>query len=207
MAELTLAAETGRPTGSRPANRLRGEGRIPGVVYGQGGDSVIVSIDRRDLRLILASETGVNSLIALKVNGKTESAVIKELQRHPVKRNVTHVDFLRVNLNEAIEVEVTLHIVGEAVEVARGGGLVDLATNSITVSAKPNAIPTRIDVDITNLNIGDVVRLADLVLPAGVTAVQDPDTTIVTVELSRTGAAALAAAASGAEGESATPAE
>ncbi|MGE0878975.1 MAG: 50S ribosomal protein L25 [Acidimicrobiia bacterium] len=207
MAELTLAAETGRPTGSRPANRLRGEGRIPGVVYGQGGDSVIVSIDRRDLRLILASETGVNSLIALKVNGKTESAVIKELQRHPVKRNVTHVDFLRVNLNEAIEVEVTLHLVGEAVEVGRGGGLVDLATNSITVSAKPNAIPTRIDVDVTNLNIGDVVRLADLVLPAGVTAVQDPETTIVTVELSRTGAAALAAAATAAEGESAAPAE
>lgn len=205
MAELTLAAETGRPTGSRPANRLRGEGRIPGVVYGQGGDSVIVSIDRRDLRLILASETGANSLISLNVNGKKESAVIKELQRHPVKRNVTHVDFLRVNLNEAIEVEVSLHLVGEAVEVGRSGGMVDLATNSITVSAKPNAIPTRIDVDITNLNIGDVVRLADLVLPAGVVAVQDPETTIVTVELSRTGAAALAAASG--EGEGATPAE
>lgn len=195
MAELTLVAQTGRPTGSRPVNRLRGEGRIPGVVYGQGGESVTISVDRRELRQALSTPAGANALITLDVNGARHATVIKELQRHPVRRNVTHVDFLRVNLNEAIEVEVPLHLVGEALDVSRAGGLVDLATNAITISAKPTDIPPFIEIDVTELQVGDVLRISDLTLPAGSIAVQDPDTPVVTAEMSRTGAAAIAAEA------------
>jgi large subunit ribosomal protein L25 len=180
MAEITLPAHTGRPTGSRPSNRLRAEGKVPATVYGLGGDSVTVAVDWRDLRHALTTEAGMNALINLEIDGQaSELTIVKELQRHPIKRSVLHIDFLRVSRDVAIEVEVPIVLVGEAEQVTRDGGTVDQALFHLTISAKPGSIPNELSVDISGLTIGDAVRVSDLVLPDGVETDVDGEEPIV----------------------------
>src|SRR5580765_8429350 len=145
MAEITLPAHTGRLTGSRPSGRLRAEGKIPATVYGLGGDAVSVSVGWRDLRHALTTEAGMNALINLEIDGHaSELTIVKDLQRHPIKRSVLHVDFLRVSRDVAIEVEVPIVLVGEAEQVTRDGGTVDQVMFSLTVKAKPGSIPNEL---------------------------------------------------------------
>src|SRR4051812_24036613 len=180
MAEITLAAETGRTTGSRASGRLRGEGKVPATVYGLGNDPVAVAVEWRDLRLALTGEAGLNALINLEVDGhKSELTIVKEMQRHAIKRSVLHVDFLRVSRDVAIEVDVPLVLTGEAEEVMRNDGVIEQVLFNLTISAKPGAIPNEIDVDVTELTIGDTVRIGDLKLPAGAEAVGDAEDPVV----------------------------
>src|SRR5437667_15188 len=125
MAEITLAAEVGRATGTSSSRRLRASGRVPGTVYGLGGDALSVSVDWRQLRHALTTDAGFNALINLEVSGHADLTIVKELQRHPVRRDVLHVDFLRVSRDQAIEVEVPVILVGEAEEVTRNDGVVE----------------------------------------------------------------------------------
>src|SRR4051794_20199242 len=111
MAEIKLAAHVGRPTGSQSSRRLRATGRVPATVYGLGGDSVSVSVDWRDLRLALTTDAGLNALVNLEVEGQSDLTIVKDLQRHPIRRDVLHVDFLRVSRDQAIEVEVPVVLV------------------------------------------------------------------------------------------------
>jgi large subunit ribosomal protein L25 len=180
MSDITLVADTGRPVGSRPSNRLRAEGRVPAVVYGQGLDPVAVSVDRRELRVALSGPAGVNALISLTVDGATHPTIVKQLDRHPVRRTVTHVDFLKVSLDEDIEVDVPFVLVGEAKAVLAEGGLVDPAVDTIRVRTRPNTVPNELSIDVSGLAIGDVIRLSELAVPAGVELVDDPEMPIVT---------------------------
>jgi len=180
MAEITLPAHTGRPTGSRPSNRLRAEGKVPATVYGLGGDAVTVSVDWRDLRHALTTEAGMNALINLQIDEHaTELTIVKELQRHPIKRSVLHIDFLRVSRDVAIEVEVPIVLLGEAEQVTRDGGTVDQALFHLTISAKPGSIPNELTVDISGLTIGDAVRVGDIALPEGVETEVDAEEPVV----------------------------
>jgi large subunit ribosomal protein L25 len=159
---------------------LRAEGKIPATVYGLGSDAVSVSVGWRDLRHALTTEAGMNALINLEIDGHaSELTVVKELQRHPIKRMVLHIDFLRVSRDIAIEVEVPIALVGEAVELLREGGIVDQAMFHLTVSAKPGSIPNELTVDISGLTIGDAVRVGDLTLPDGVETDVDAEEPIV----------------------------
>ena len=185
MSEVTLTASTGRETGTRPSRRLRHEGRIPAVLYGEGNDAVSVSVDRRELRRALSTDAGQNALITLTVDGSQYLTVVKELQRHPVLREVTHVDFLTVDPNAPIEVEVPIHLVGEAKEVSQNGGITEQRLMALKVLVKPGAIPDGIDADITDLTLTTTITAADLVLPAGVELVTDPEQAVVTAELTR----------------------
>jgi len=180
MAEISVAAEVGRPTGSGAARRLRAADKVPGVVYGQGVDPMSVVVERRALRHALSGAAGLNAVITLNVGGRSHPTVVKELQRDPIRRAVTHVDFLVVNLDEEIEIEVPIVLVGEAKAVEDENGLVDPALNSLTVRCTPRLIPNEISIDITAMTIGDVIRVADLVLPEGATCPLDPDTAVVT---------------------------
>src|SRR6476620_5360735 len=165
MAEITLPAHSGRVTGSRPSNRLRGEGKVPGTVYGLGTDAVSVSVDWRALRGALTTDAGINALINLEIDGHaSELTIVKDLQRHPIKRSVLHVDFLRVSRDVAIEVDVPIVLHGEAEAVLREDGVVDHMLFTLTVRAKPGSIPNELSVDITNLAIGDSIRVGDLSL-------------------------------------------
>jgi len=186
MAEITLVAETGRPTGTRPANRLRAQGKVPGVVYGLGNDPTPVTVGWRDLRRVLTTEAGLNALIDLQVDGDTRLSIVKELQRHPVQHTVDHVDFLLIRRDQVIAVDVPVVLEGEAELVTREGGMVDQVLTLLTVSAKPADIPNELPVDISGLQIGDTVRIGDLRLPAGVTTDLDPDDPVISAHVATT---------------------
>jgi large subunit ribosomal protein L25 len=180
MAEITLPAHTGRPTGSRPSTRLRAEGKVPATVYGLGSDAVTVSVEWRELRHALTTDAGMNALINLEIDGQaSELTIVKELQRHPIRRSVLHIDFLRVSRDVAIEVEVPIVLVGDAEQVTRDGGTVDQALFHLTISAKPGSIPNELVADISGLTIGDAVRVGDLTLPEGVETEVDPEEPVV----------------------------
>lgn len=191
-----LVAQSRTASGSAAARRMRAEGHIPAVVYGQGMAPLSVSVERRELRLALSGAAGVNTVLSLEVEGTTYPAVVKELQRHPIKRTVSHIDFLTVNMNEELTVHVPLRLEGEAKAVASEGGLVDPSVDTIEVSCTPGNIPAEFVIDITDMQPHDVIRLADVPMPKGVTALGDPDMPVVTVLVT-----AAAVAESGAEGE------
>lgn len=201
-----LAAQSRTATGSAAARRMRAEGHIPGVVYGLGMDPISVSVERRDLRLALSGAAGVNTVLSLEVEGKTYPAVVKELQRHPIKRTVSHIDFLTVNMNEELTVHVPLRLEGEAKAVASEGGLVDPAVDTIEVSCTPGNIPDEFVIDITDMQPHDIIRLADVPMPKGVTATGDPDMPVVTILITAAATAAADGEGEAAEGDAAADA-
>lgn len=209
MSDTLLVARTGRATGSADARRLRAEDTIPAVVYGQGMDPIAVAVDRRDLRIALSGPAGVNTVLDLDVDGTVYPAIVKELQRHPVRRTVQHVDFIQVNLNEEIRVSVPVRLEGEAKEVLKENGLVDLALPEIEVSTTPRLIPDEIVIDVSELTMSTTITIADITLPAGVTATADPDRVVVTALETRAAAAEAEAeeAAAAAEAAEAASAE
>jgi large subunit ribosomal protein L25 len=179
MAEVVLAAEVGRPLGSRAVRRLRREGKIPGVIYGHGTDPVPVAVVARELRVALNSEAGANQLLSLDTGSNTFLTIARDMQRHPVAQTVTHVDFIIVRRDEVIAADVPITLVGEATEVHHGDGLVEQQMFTLPINALPTAIPTAIEADVSALTIGGQVRVSDLALPAGVTTEIDPETAVV----------------------------
>ncbi|MHB8682074.1 MAG: 50S ribosomal protein L25 [Acidimicrobiales bacterium] len=201
MADITLVAEPGRPTGTRPSRRLRGAGRIPGVVYGNGVDPVSVTVAARELRAALSTEAGLNAVLTLKVEGESFPTMARELQRHPVRGNVVHVDFQVVDLNVETHAEVSINLVGDAVELHRADGVVDQQMFMLTVRARPADIPPSLELDVSGLTVGDALRVSDLTLPPGVATDVDPETVVVAGQASRVAAEAEEAAAAAVEGE------
>ena len=203
MSEVTLIAESGRTTGSPSSRRLRAEDRIPAVVYGNGVGPLSVTVGRRDVRIALTGAAGVNAVVNLSVDGKVHPTVVKEIQRHKVRRTVNHIDFMVVNLNEAITVDVPVHLSGEAKAVVNDGGMVDAAVDTLPIVSTPRNIPNEILIDISDMTIDSVIRLSDITLPANATCELDPETVLVTVMMSR---AATEAAAADAPAEGDKPA-
>jgi large subunit ribosomal protein L25 len=179
MADVRLAAESRTDRGSARAGRLRKTGRIPAIVYGHGSDPIAVTVDGRELRTALSGDAGLNALLDLQLDGDSLTALARELQRHPVKGTVQHVDFQIVDRNQAITVDVPVEIIGEAHEVSVQGGQVVLDIVSLNLNATPATIPTVIEIDVTNLEIGQVIRLGEITLPNGVTSDLDPETVMV----------------------------
>lgn len=185
MSEVKLTTRTGRDQGSRSSRRLRTEGRVPGVVYGLGADPVSVDVDRAELRRALTTDAGLNALLDLEVEGAVQLAVVKDVQRHPVRREVTHIDFLRVDADATIDVEVPIHMVGEASLVTQEDGIAELRLTSVVVNVKPKDIPDAFEVDISDMTLDRTITVADLDVPAGVTVVTDPEQVVVSAELTR----------------------
>jgi large subunit ribosomal protein L25 len=187
-----LNAQTGRVTGSAASRRLRREDKIPGVLYGHGMEPLPVAVDRRDLRLAISGPAAFNTVLDLTVDGpdgrRVYPAIVKELQRHPVRRNVSHIDFVQVNLDETITVSVPVRLEGEAAAVTLNNGLVDPAVDTIDVVTTPRSIPDEFVIDISDMQMDTVIRLADVPMPAGVTPAGDPDMPIVTVLVMRAAA-------------------
>lgn len=197
-----LVAQPRTATGSPAARRMRAEGHIPAVVYGQGMAPISVTVERRELRLALSGAAGINTVLSLEVEGTAYPAVVKELQRHPIKRTVSHIDFLTVNMNEELTVNVPVRLEGEAKAVMAEGGLVDPSVDTIEVSCTPANIPNEFVIDVTDMQPHDVIRLADIPMPKGVTALGDPDMPVVTVLVTAAALVEDEAEGEGAEGES-----
>ena len=172
-----MKADTGRERGTRPSRRLRRTGRVPAVVYGMGAESLVVSVDNTDLRAALNTEAGLNALITLDVDGGRQLSIVKDLQRHPVRRDVLHVDFLRIDPDHEVEMDVPLILTGEAKKVTQASGMVDQVMHHLPLRAKPADIPTEITVDVSELEVGWSLRVSDIEFPSGVTPGGDQDAT------------------------------
>ena len=180
--ELTLRAETGRPTGSRPARRLRREGLVPATVYGREAEPISVAVNARELHAALHTEAGVNALITLEVEGgKPLLTMAKEIQRHPFRSEYSHVDFLAISLTEKVGADVAIHFKGEPVGVRLNEGIIETLRNSVAIEALPQEIPSAITLDISDLDIGDTLKVSDLPELDGVEVLDDPDAPVVTV--------------------------
>lgn len=188
MDEVSLVADVGRVKGSAEARRLRLAGKVPAVLYGHGIDPLPLAVGSRDLRAALTSDSGLNALISLDVGGQRHLAMARQLQRHPVRRTIDHIDFVIVRRDEIVTAEVPVHLMGEAEAVHRADGLVEQQLFALEVHAKPGDIPNAIEVDISGLEIGEAIRVGDLKLPGGVTTELDPEEPVVLGQASRVSA-------------------
>jgi large subunit ribosomal protein L25 len=200
MPDITLASEPRTDLGSRPAGRLRREGKVPAVVYGLGIDSVSITVPARELQHILAGEAGANSLITLDVDGKSVLTLARQIHRHPTKGVLMHVDFVRIDRAVAVSAEIPIHLVGEA-EGVKDGGLLEQLMFNLTIEAMPGNIPLAIEIDVSALAIGDQLRVEDVPLATGVATQIEGDTVVAQVAAPRVATAEEAAEGELAEGE------
>jgi large subunit ribosomal protein L25 len=179
MPDIVLLAESGRVSGTKESRRLRKAGKIPAVVYGHGIEPIPVSVDARELRVALGGEAGARALLSLRVGRDSHLAMARQLQRDPVRHTVTHIDFQVVARDEVVTAEVPLLLMGEALAVHRGDGMLDQELQSVPIKAKPADLPPHLELDISEMEIGDSIRASELALPPGVELDVDPDSVVV----------------------------
>jgi large subunit ribosomal protein L25 len=181
MQQETLHATKRVTSGSRASRRLRRDGRVPGVVYGTAIDPQPVDVAVRDLYAVLHTEAGLNAIIELDVEGTPILTVAREVQRHPVRGDISHLDFIEVRMDTEIHAEVGIEYAGVPVGVRDDGGIVETLEASVMISALPGQIPSSIHADIEHLGIGDTLKIGDLPEVDGVTYLADVEHPLLTV--------------------------
>jgi large subunit ribosomal protein L25 len=170
------------PGGKNANRRLRKSGKIPGVIYGPGKDPIVVTVDPSEVKAILHSESGRNTIFAVSVDGSVQSnAMIKDYQLDPIKGNLIHTDFLEIAMDRLLELTVHVELIGEPEGVKLDGGTMDFVTRSIEVECLPSDIPESIKVDVHHLKINDYIRVKNIQTDANVKILSDPEIVIVTI--------------------------
>jgi large subunit ribosomal protein L25 len=166
--------------GSADARRLRKAGLIPGVLYGKGKDSFAICVPERELRRVLTGSSGLHAILDVVVAGNdtTHASILKDYQTDPIRGHISHIDLQEVRLDRPIQASVTVQLVGEPAGV-KEGGVLSQVQREINVEALPMEIPEHIDLDVSEMAIGDTVRLADLPAREGVTYLDDPEETVL----------------------------
>lgn len=186
MEQITLKASLREGTGKEKAKKARVQGMVPGIVYHRGEPSVPVSLVEKDLLKILRSAGGENVLFNLQIEGskkKSRPVIIKEIQHHPVKRSVLHVDFNEISLSEKITVDVEVLAVGEPVGVKQEGGILEHVLREVKIQCLPVDIPKHIDVDVTSLKLNDSVHVRDLKVSDKIKVLTDSDALLMQVKM------------------------
>ncbi len=183
MSDTTLKAEIRTALGSAESRRLRRHGGVPATVYGREATPQSVAVNARDLHAALHTEAGMNAVITLDVGGDELTTLAREIQRHPLRGDITHVDFVRISLTETVSAEVGIDFEGVPAGVRDDGGIVETIRTSVGIQALPTNIPSSIVLDITELGIGDVLRVSDLPVIEGVEYTDDPEAGLVTVSV------------------------
>jgi large subunit ribosomal protein L25 len=188
MEKKTLQAEVRAERGKGPVRRLRGAGKLPAVLYGPGVEPTSLTVDPKEVETALHGAMRRNQVFEVVFDGKKVTAMVRDLLVHPVDRNLLHVDFYAVAEDRPIDTVVPVLTKGRSKGVQRGGKL-KVALRTIALRAAPTEIPADVTVDVTNLDIGDVIHVADLQLPSGVVSTLPPKQAVVGVyEDSRAGA-------------------
>lgn len=179
--EVTLEATPRTETGKGPARRARASGKVPAVLYGASVEATSLLVDAKQVGQALHTDAGSNVLINLVVGGNSRYLTIaREIQRHPIRGTILHVDFFNVKRDVKIHADVPVHVVGESHGIKEGGQL-DHHLYELKVEALPTEIPTALEVDITALGIGDSLHVSDLRLPGGVEVLNPPDDLVLQV--------------------------
>ncbi|MFH1856266.1 MAG: 50S ribosomal protein L25 [Candidatus Omnitrophota bacterium] len=187
MEQVSLKAQARDEAGKKIAKNLRRTGMIPAVSYKGGEAAFSVSISEKDLIRALHTSAGANVIINLEINGadeknKNKTVIIKEIQHHPVRDSIIHVDFHEISLTETITVNVQVEIKGDAIGVKRDGGILEHLLWELEIECLPTEIPEKIIVNVDKLGIGDAIHVKDIILPGQIKALDDPEVVVVSVE-------------------------
>jgi large subunit ribosomal protein L25 len=185
MATATLSGAVRDSAGKGTARKLRSAGRIPAVIYGHGRDPQPLSIDTRELEKLLSHISAENTVIDLAVGDASSRTIIREIQRHPFKRQILHVDFQELVAGEKIIVRIPVILVGVPDGVRMDGGILDQTMRELEVEVDPANIPNHIDVDVTKMTIGSSLHVSDITLPEGVEVVGEEDASVAVVSAPR----------------------
>lgn len=193
MASEQLSASARDLGGKGVARKLRSEGRIPAVVYGHGREPQPLSINSRELDRLLDHIAAEATVIDLDIDGKPARTLIREIQRHPFKRQILHVDFQELVAGEKISVRLPIILIGVPDGVRLDGGILDQTMRELEVEVDPSNIPNHVDIDVTKLTIGSSIHVRDITLPEGVEVLDDGDASVCVVSAPRAAVEAVAA--------------
>ena len=203
MSEMNLQVEKRERTGKGGSRQARMHGLIPAVVYGGGKDSVPIQIDRKTFVDMMKKSGSENPIFLLKLSdtGQERHAMIRGLQRNPVSRQVIHIDFQRIEMTDRVRVTVPIELVGTAFGVKNEGALIDFVVREVHIECLPGDIPKHLQLDITNLHVGQHAEVKALEVPPGVTLLEEPERVILSLVHTRTEEAPAAEEAAAAEPE------
>ena len=206
MASANLSASSRSTTGKGVARKLRAAGRIPAIIYGHNRQPQPLELNAHELQLLLEKNPYQSTVIELAFDGLSARTLIREIQRHPFKKQILHVDFQELVAGEKVTVKVPLQFTGTADGVRHGGGILDQIMHDLEITCDPSVIPHHITVDVTPLTIGHSIHAGDITMPDGVTLLSDADATVCVcaapkVEVEETPAVAVEGAAAPAEPE------
>lgn len=182
--QVTLKADRRHGTGKGVARKLRAAGKLPGILYGGDKDSLSLSMDANETRLLFQSISVENTIVNLQVDGAKAPipSLVREIQVHPFKTEIVHVDFLRIQEGVEVELEVPIELMGTATGVSDQGGVLEQTQYVLPVACVPDAIPDVLEIDVSGLSIGDSLQVRDLRVPEGVRVLMDEDQTICSVQ-------------------------
>ncbi|CAN5612242.1 50S ribosomal protein L25 [soil metagenome] len=183
--QVKLSARPRAEAGRNAVKQVRSRGSVPAVIYGAKDAPANLEVNKKDIERLLSKAVGENILVELEINDGSKTAnrlsLIQEIQHHPVRGDIIHIDFHAVSMTEEIEAEIVLEPTGEAAGVKTFGGLLQQNMRTLAVRCLPQNLPELITVDVSALNIGEAIHVKDVNLPDGVTAVPDPELTVFLV--------------------------
>ncbi|MDH4217601.1 MAG: 50S ribosomal protein L25 [Candidatus Aminicenantes bacterium] len=179
---LTIKGEKREFFGKNASRRVRREGKIPAILYGQGEPGVPLALDKKDIFEILRSETGENTLFKTSFDSESKDTMIKDVQIDPVSDEILHVDLIQIAMNKAIRVSIPVVVTGEAVGVKTEGGFIDLITREIEVECLPKDIPEQIEVNVSGLHLHQSIKIEEMTPLPNVEIVSDPHAVVVLIE-------------------------
>jgi large subunit ribosomal protein L25 len=185
MATVSFNATARDAVGKGAARTLRSKGEIPAVIYGHGREPQPLSLNARDLDKMLGHIQAESTVIEVTVGGTTSKTLIREIQRHPIRRQILHVDFQALVAGEKVTVNIPIVLHGIPEGVRLGGGVLDQTLREVEIEVDPSSIPDHIEYDVTNMVIGDSVHVSDLRVPEGVKVLDDPETSVAVVAAPR----------------------
>lgn len=181
MATAQLSATARESTGKGAARSLRRDGRLPAIIYGHAREPLSLSVPEREFERLLEKFAAENTVIELQIDGSMSRTLIREIQRHPVRRNVLHVDFLELVAGERVVVSIPIVLQGIPDGVRQAGGILSQIMQELECRVDPLNMPSKIDVDVTNLTIGHSVHVSEMTIPEGVEVLDDPESTVAIV--------------------------
>jgi len=202
MATAQLNATPRNDRGTGVARKLRQSGQVPAVIYGHGREPQSLAVVTRDIDKLLTQVSAASTVIELTVDGTMSKTLIREIQRHPFKRHILHIDFQELVAGEKVTVSVPLRFVGTADGVRNSGGILEETMHQLHIRVDPSIIPDHVDVDVTSLTIGHSFHIRDIKLPEGVQVLDDAGATVCVC----TAPKAVVETVPGVEGEAATAA-